>query len=112
LLPDQRVVLGRAVDLSEGLAGDHATPQLDANAGASIGGSIENAGLINVGANRLATSGGYRSSNGTALGEFGREHPPVSLSLPTVRENGLEPLHAGGESTLRLFPIPRALLCT
>jgi fibronectin-binding autotransporter adhesin len=46
------------------------TSRLDARAGARIDGAVENAGRIEVGANRLAISGDYTGSNGSLLDVF------------------------------------------
>jgi fibronectin-binding autotransporter adhesin len=64
LLSSSSLTLGRLLDLSGGVLAIDATSQLFANAGARIGGNVENAGLINVGSNRLGISGGYSSNNG------------------------------------------------
>jgi fibronectin-binding autotransporter adhesin len=64
LLSGSELTLGSALDLSGGVLAIDATSQLDARAGANIGGNVENAGLINVGANRLAIDGGYTGNSG------------------------------------------------
>jgi fibronectin-binding autotransporter adhesin len=58
------LTLGNTLALSGGVLSIDATSQLEAGAGASIGGSIENSGRINVGSNRLAIAGGYSANNG------------------------------------------------
>ncbi|MDR6842178.1 autotransporter-associated beta strand repeat-containing protein [Pseudoxanthomonas sacheonensis] len=64
LLNDSSLTLGGAFDLSGGVLAIDATSTLFANAGASLNGSVENAGLVDVGLNRLAISGGYTSNAG------------------------------------------------
>ncbi|MCL1633627.1 autotransporter-associated beta strand repeat-containing protein [Luteimonas sp. SX5] len=63
LLQDSSLTLGTSFMPSGSLAID-GTSRLVANAGASIGGSVENAGLIEVGANRFAIGGSYSSNDG------------------------------------------------
>ncbi|HJR74109.1 MAG TPA: autotransporter-associated beta strand repeat-containing protein [Luteimonas sp.] len=64
LLNDSALNLGTS--FLPGVLAIDGSSRLAANAGASIVGSVENAGSIEVGANRLAISGGY-SANGGAL---------------------------------------------
>ncbi|MGR4867942.1 autotransporter-associated beta strand repeat-containing protein [Variovorax sp. LARHSF232] len=64
LLDGATMSLGRKLGLGGGVLAIDAASRLLANAGASIGGSVENAGTIVTGANRLAISGGYTGRNG------------------------------------------------
>ncbi|WP_260590772.1 autotransporter-associated beta strand repeat-containing protein [Variovorax sp. DXTD-1] len=56
--------LGRRLGLGGGVLAIDASSTLLANAGAAIGGSVENAGTMVTAANRLAISGGYTGRNG------------------------------------------------
>jgi fibronectin-binding autotransporter adhesin len=64
LLDDSELTLASRLDLGGGLLAIDPTSRLFANAGAAITGSVENAGLIGVGANRLAIGGDYIGNDG------------------------------------------------
>jgi fibronectin-binding autotransporter adhesin len=63
LLEDSALTLGSEFNLAGGVLAIDGTSRLLANAGAAIDGNVENAGLIQVGANRLAMND-YTSTNG------------------------------------------------
>ena len=64
LRDDAQLTLGSELDLQGGVLAIDASSRLFANAGAAIGGDVENAGLIDAGANRFAISGDYTSDEG------------------------------------------------
>ncbi|SOD51569.1 autotransporter-associated beta strand repeat-containing protein [Pseudoxanthomonas wuyuanensis] len=64
LLDNSTLNLANALDLGGGVLAIDGTSQLLARVGAAIGGSVENAGLIDVGMNRLAISGNYTGNEG------------------------------------------------
>lgn len=64
LLQGSSLALGTGF-MPTGVLAIDATSRLIARAGASIGGSVENAGLIELGAHRLAIGGGYAGNEGT-----------------------------------------------
>lgn len=65
LLDGSALTLGNSFDLGGGVLAIDATSQLLANTGAAIRGDVENAGLIDVGLNRLAIDGNYTGNDGT-----------------------------------------------
>jgi fibronectin-binding autotransporter adhesin len=65
LLDGSALTLGNPFDLGGGVLAIDATSQLLANTGAAIRGDVENAGLIDVGLNRLAIDGNYTGNDGT-----------------------------------------------
>jgi fibronectin-binding autotransporter adhesin len=64
LLNNSSLDLANPLDLGGGVLAIDGTSQLFARVGAAIGGSVENAGLIDTGMNRLAISGSYTSNQG------------------------------------------------
>lgn len=64
LRDDSRLTLASPLALGGGVLAIDGTSQLFAHAGAAIGGSVENAGLIDVGSNRLPIGGGYAGNGG------------------------------------------------
>ena len=60
-----RLNLDSMLDLQGGVLAIDGSSQVTAQAGAAFGGSVENAGLIDVGTNRLSISGDYTGANGT-----------------------------------------------
>ncbi|WP_413626380.1 autotransporter-associated beta strand repeat-containing protein [Luteibacter sp. Lutesp34] len=59
------LAMNGALDLDGGVLAIDGTSQLVAHTNASLGGSVENAGVIDLGANRLAIGGSYAGANGT-----------------------------------------------
>jgi fibronectin-binding autotransporter adhesin len=59
LLDGSALALASPLDLNGGLLSIDSTSRLLASSGASVGGSVHNAGLIDVGSHRLAISGDY-----------------------------------------------------
>ncbi|HWU69993.1 MAG TPA: autotransporter outer membrane beta-barrel domain-containing protein, partial [Pseudoxanthomonas sp.] len=64
LLDNSSLTLASALDLQGATLFIDNTSVWTANDGASLTGSVENAGRIDVGANRVAISGGYNGANG------------------------------------------------
>jgi fibronectin-binding autotransporter adhesin len=64
LLDNTSLTQASPFDLGGGTLFIGSTSQWVVNAGASLAGSVENAGLIDIGANRVAISGNYAGSNG------------------------------------------------
>jgi fibronectin-binding autotransporter adhesin len=81
LLNGSALTLGKALDLSGGVLAIDGTSQLLAHAGAAIQGDVENAGLIDAGANRLAIHGNYTSNNGALQ---------LTVSPSTLSTGGLD----------------------
>jgi len=65
LLNASSLSLNTPLNLDGGTLAIDGTSKLLAQAGASLGGNIENAGLVDVGSNRLPISGNYTGNNGT-----------------------------------------------
>ncbi len=65
LLNNSALNLADELDLDGGVLAIDGTSRLLAGIGAAIGGSVENAGSIDVGMNRLAISGNYTGSDGS-----------------------------------------------
>ncbi|WP_206860571.1 autotransporter-associated beta strand repeat-containing protein [Lysobacter changpingensis] len=81
LLDGSSLTLASPLDLAGGLLAIDPTSQVFANAGAAITGSVENAGLIDAGANRLAIGGDYIGRNGLLQ---------VTVSPGTLSAGGLD----------------------
>jgi fibronectin-binding autotransporter adhesin len=65
LLNNSSLNLADELDLGGGVLAIDGTSRLMAGIAAAIGGSVENAGLIDVGTNRLAISGNYTGNDGS-----------------------------------------------
>ncbi|KAF1707528.1 hypothetical protein CSC71_12975 [Pseudoxanthomonas sangjuensis] len=81
LLDNTTLTQGSAFDLAGGTLFIDSTSQWIANAGAALAGHVENAGLIDVGANRLAIGGNYASDDGALQ---------VTVSPGTLTAGGLD----------------------
>jgi fibronectin-binding autotransporter adhesin len=81
LLNASSLALNTSLDLGGGTLAIDGSSRLVAQAGASFGGSIENAGLIDVGSNRLPISGNYVGNNGTLQ---------LDVSPETLKAGGLD----------------------
>ena len=82
LLNASSLTLSAPLNLQGGTLAIDSTSKLFAQqAGASFGGSIENAGLIDVGTNRLPISGNYAGNNGTLH---------LDVSPETLKAGGLD----------------------
>lgn len=113
LLQESSLTLGTGF-MSGGVLAIDATSRLLANAGASIGGSVENAGSIEVGANRLAIGGGYSGNDGAltltvspgsaASGGLDIAGDVVGTTRVTFASDGSAP--AAGTNSIRVISSP------
>ncbi|WP_244755950.1 autotransporter-associated beta strand repeat-containing protein [Pseudoxanthomonas helianthi] len=81
LLGGSEFTLGSTLDLGGGVLAIDGTSTLFAGAGARIAGNVENAGLIDVGANRLMIGGGYAGNEGVVQ---------LTVSPGTLSAGGLD----------------------
>jgi fibronectin-binding autotransporter adhesin len=87
LLNGSALSLARRLNLDGGVLAIDGTSRLLAGLGAAIGGNVENAGLIDVGMNRLAISGSYAGNDGRLQ---------LTVSPGTLTAGGLD---IGGDVT-------------